>query len=144
MNKTLNQIAKEVVAKTILAADESTGTISKRLTSIGVDSTPEVNREYRQMLFTASGIENYVSGVILFDETIRQSSNNEIPFLNLLDEINISPGIKVDKGTAKFSEDKVDRYTEGADGLEKRFLYSSNLFSKPSAPSVSVSTLSSE
>ena len=120
MDKSLNEAAKKVVSKTILAADESSGTIKKRLASIGVTSTPEINRKYRQILFTSPGVEKYVSGVILYDETIRQATDNEVPFPKLLSEKKIAPGIKVDQGTVKFSEDKVDTYTQGLEGLEKR------------------------
>lgn len=127
MENSLNQIAQSVVSKTILAADESTKTITKRLATIGVGSNPEINRQYRQILFTAPGIEKYVSGVILFDETIRQSTDGGILIPKLLSEKGVAPGIKVDEGTEKFSEDKVDTFTKGLEGLEKRLLEYKNL-----------------
>ncbi|MBI2051816.1 fructose-bisphosphate aldolase class I [Candidatus Roizmanbacteria bacterium] len=130
MNKQLNETAKKVVAKTILAADESTKTITKRLATIGVVSNPEVNRQYRQILFTANEIEKYVSGVILYDETIRQKTDDGIPFTKLLSQEGVIPGIKVDMGTVKFSDDKPDTYTEGLEGLEKRLLEYKNLGAK--------------
>lgn len=122
MKNDLNQIARQVVSRTILAADESTKTITKRLATIGVESNPEVNRQYRQILFSADGIEKYVSGVILYDETIRQSADGGVPFPKALANKGVIPGIKVDAGTKKFSEDKVDTYTEGLDTLAKRYL----------------------
>ena len=101
MNKeSLASIAQALVApqKGILAADESSGTIKKRLDSIQVPSTEENRRAYRQLLFTADGIEKYISGVILYDETLRQSTEDGKPFAQLLAERGILPGIKVDTG----------------------------------------------
>src|SRR5919202_378502 len=96
----LEATAKALVAtgKGILAADESEGTIKKRFDSIGVESTEENRRAYRDLLFTTNGVEEYISGVILFDETIRQSSADGTPFPQLLESKGIIPGIKVDKG----------------------------------------------
>src|SRR5438067_3015432 len=96
----LQEIARAIVAdgKGILAADESSGTIKKRFDSIGVDSTEENRRAYRELLFTTEGAEEYISGVILFDETIRQSASDGTPFPKLLENKGIIPGIKVDKG----------------------------------------------
>ncbi|MBI2641486.1 fructose-bisphosphate aldolase class I [Candidatus Roizmanbacteria bacterium] len=116
----LHETAQKMVSRAILAADESTSTIKKRLATIGIESTPEVNRQYRQLLFTADGIENYVSGVILYDETIRQSTDGSIPFATLLEKKGIVPGIKVDKGTVAVSTLGVDKFTQGLDGLAKR------------------------
>ncbi len=116
----LNDIAHKVVSRTILAADESTGTIKKRLASVGIESTPETNRQYRQLLFTTPGIEQFVSGVILFDETIRQSTDDGVPFPILLEKKGIIPGIKVDKGTVKIVESGVDTITQGLEGLLER------------------------
>ena len=82
----------------MLAADESSPTIKKRFEPIGVESTEENRRRYREILFTAEGIERYVGGVILFDETLRQSTCDGIPFAELLSSRGIIPGIKVDKG----------------------------------------------
>src|SRR5438874_9817042 len=95
----LHETAKALVAegKGILAADESDGTIKKRFESIGVESTEENRRAYRDLLFTTEGAEDYISGVILFDETIRQSSADGTPFPKLLDGKGVIPGIKVDE-----------------------------------------------
>ncbi len=116
----LAKTAKEIVAKTILAADESTGTIQKRFASIGIESTPEINRQYRQLLFTSKGVENYVSGVIMYDETIRQSTDGGLPFPKLLADHGIVPGIKVDKGTVKIPLAGNDTFTQGFDKLVSR------------------------
>src|SRR5881396_3833734 len=96
----LETTARALVAegKGILAADESDGTIKKRFDSIGVESTEDTRRAYRDMLFTTDGAEEFISGVILFDETIRQSSLDGTPFPKLLDSKGIIPGIKVDEG----------------------------------------------
>lgn len=116
----LSTTARAVVSRTILAADESTGTITKRLASIGLESTPEMNRVYRQLLFATPGIEQFVSGVILFDETIRQSADGGTPFPQLLSGKDIVPGIKVDKGTVKIPGQSTDTFTQGFDDLGKR------------------------
>jgi fructose-bisphosphate aldolase class I len=108
-------------AKGILAADESFPTIEKRFKSIDIPSNEENRRAYRDMLFNTPGIEEYISGVILFDETLRQSSSNGTEFAKVLESKGIIPGIKVDAGAkdlAFFPEEKV---TEGLDGLRKRF-----------------------
>src|ERR671924_825465 len=96
----LEETASALVAegKGILAADESDTTIKKRFDSIGVESSEENRRGYRDLLFTTEGVEEYISGVILFDETIRQSSADGTPFPKLLASKGIIPGIKVDKG----------------------------------------------
>src|SRR5881398_2507693 len=96
----LETTARALVAegKGILAADESDGTIKKRFDSIGVESTEENRRGYRDLLFTTDGVQDYISGVILFDETIRQSSADGAPFPELLESKGIVPGIKVDSG----------------------------------------------
>src|SRR5437764_2157433 len=118
----LEETAQALVApgKGILAADESTGTIKKRFDSIGVDSTEENRRAYRDLLFTTSGAEEYISGVILFDETIRQSSADGTPFPKLLDSRGIIPGIKVDKGAKPLALTERETVTEGLDGLRER------------------------
>ena len=120
--KVLMTIASQMVSngKGILAADESSGTIKKRLDSINVESTEENRRNYREMLFTTDGIENYISGVILFDETIRQSSSNNIPFSELLSQKGILPGIKVDMGAKDLAQSNGEKITEGLDGLRER------------------------
>ena len=96
----LENTARALVAegKGILAADESTGTIKKRFDSIGVESTEDNRRAYRELLFTTEGVEEYISGVILFDETIRQSARDGTPFPKLLESKGVIPGIKVDEG----------------------------------------------
>src|SRR5205814_4015626 len=96
----LEKTARALVAegKGILAADESDSTIKKRFDSIGVESTEENRRAYRELLFATDGVEEYISGVILFDETIRQSAADGMPFPKLLESRGIIPGIKVDKG----------------------------------------------
>src|SRR5215210_9298146 len=96
----LHETARALVANNrgILAADESSGTIAKRFDSIGLDSTEENRRGYRDMLFTTPGLEDWVSGVILYDETIRQSTSDGTPFAQLLAGKGVIPGIKVDLG----------------------------------------------
>jgi fructose-bisphosphate aldolase, class I len=119
----LESTARALVAenKGILAADESDGTIKKRFDSIGVESTEENRRAYRDLLFTTAGAEEYISGVILFDETIRQSSADGTPFPQLLERRGIIPGIKVDKGAKPLANASGETITEGLDGLRARF-----------------------
>src|SRR6476620_599833 len=119
---TLTEIAQAVVApgKGILAADESSGTIKKRFDSICVESTEDNRRAYRQMLFTAPGSADHISGVILFDETIRQSASDGTPFPQLLEGRGIIPGIKVDKGAKPLAGAEGETVTEGLDGLRER------------------------
>jgi fructose-bisphosphate aldolase class I len=119
----LTGTARALVAngKGILAADESGGTITKRFDAIGVESTEESRRAYRDLLFTASGAEQWISGVILFDETIRQSSADGTPFPKLLAAKGIIPGIKVDKGAKPLALAPGETITEGLDGLRERF-----------------------
>jgi len=118
----LSKIAMDLVApgKGILAADESTGTIKKRFASIGIESNPELNRVYRQLLFTTFGIEEFISGVIMYDETIRQSADDGEYFSKLLKNKGIIPGIKVDKGTVDLENFPGEKVTEGLDGLRGR------------------------
>jgi fructose-bisphosphate aldolase, class I len=118
----LNKTAAAIVAegKGILAADESDGTIKKRFDSIGVESTEENRRGYRDLLFTTEGVEEYISGVILFDETIRQSSADGTPFPKLLESKGVIPGIKVDKGAKPLALAEGETVTEGLDGLRGR------------------------
>ena len=106
--------------KGILAADESNPTIKKRFDSIGIESIEENRRRYRELLFTTDGIEQYISGVILFDETLRQSSRDGVPFAKLLSSRGIIPGIKVDKGAKTLALYPADKVTEGLDGLRER------------------------
>jgi fructose-bisphosphate aldolase, class I len=99
-NDKLRSVAKAIVAKQkgILAADESSPTITKRFDSVKVECTEENRRRYREILFTTEGIEHYIGGVILFDETLRQGTRDGTPFAELLSSCGIVPGIKVDKG----------------------------------------------
>ena len=119
----LNAIAKSIVAdhKGVLAADESTGTIKKRFDAIGVESTEENRRAYRNLLFTTPGSEEYVGGVILYDETIRQAADDGTPFPELLASKGIVPGIKVDLGAQDLAGHPGEKVTEGLDGLRARF-----------------------
>ncbi len=120
--KLLNETAKKMVApgKGILAADESDNTIKKRFDKIGLESTPENHRIYRQLLFKTPRIEEFISGVIMFDETIRQKSDDGIAFPKLLMGKGIIPGIKVDKGTKEMAAGSLEKITEGLEGLEER------------------------
>ena len=120
----LEATARALVAegKGILAADESDGTIKKRFDSIGVESTEENRRGYRDLLFTTEGVEEYISGVILFDETIRQSSADGTPFPKLLESKGIIPGIKVDQGAKPLALAEGETITEGLDGLRERLV----------------------
>src|SRR5256884_8047748 len=122
MGQNLEETARALVApgKGILAADESTGTIKKRFDSIGVESTEETRRAYRDLLFTTEGAEDFISGVILYDETIRQSSDDGTPFPKLLESKGIVPGIKVDKGAKDLANAPGETVTEGLDGLRER------------------------
>ena len=118
----LQSTAQALVAegKGILAADESTGTIKKRLDSIGVESTEETRRAYRELLFTTEGAEEFISGVILYDETIRQSASDGTPFPKLLESKGVIPGIKVDTGAKPLALTDGETITEGLDGLRDR------------------------
>ncbi len=118
----LANIARAMVApgKGILAADESTPTIKKRFDSISVESTEDSRRTYREMLFTTAGAEQYISGVILFDETLRQSASDGTAFPKLLSERGVLPGIKVDKGAKDLPAAAGEKVTEGLDGLRDR------------------------
>src|SRR3954466_5896276 len=119
----LENTARALVAegKGILAADESTGTIKKRFDSIGIESTEQNRRAYRDLLFTTEGVEEYISGVILFDETIRQSTADGTPFPQLLESRGVIPGIKVDQGAKPLALAPGETITEGLDGLRERF-----------------------
>jgi fructose-bisphosphate aldolase class I len=106
--------------KGILAADESDNTIKKRFDAISVPSTEETRREYRELLITTPGIEEFISGVILYDETIKQRSHAGIPFPEILSQKGILTGIKVDKGTVDLANFSHEKATEGLDGLGVR------------------------
>ena len=118
----LAAIANAMVAdnKGLLAADESTGTIGKRLDSISVKSTEDTRRDYREMLFRADGLGEYISGVILYDETIRQNAADGTSLTRILNEKGILPGIKVDTGAKALAGAEDEKVTEGLDGLRER------------------------
>src|SRR6201987_485846 len=118
----LETVARKLVApgKGILAADESSGTIEKRLKSISVPSTEENRRAYREVLFTTKGAGEFISGVILFDETIRQKTRDGRTFVEALEQQGIIPGIKVDKGAKAMANFPGEKITEGLDGLRER------------------------
>lgn len=118
----LKRTAAAMIApgKGILAADESSPTIAKRFKSIDLESTESNRRAYRQMLFTTPGFAEHVGGVILFDETLRQSSDDGVPFAKLLTDLGVVPGIKVDKGAKPLAGYPGEKVTEGLDGLRDR------------------------
>ena len=122
MSQELQDTARAIVApgKGILAADESSPTIKKRFDSISVESSEENRRDYREMLFTTEGANEFISGVILFDETIRQTGASGKPMVEILGEQGILPGIKVDKGAKALAGARVEKVTEGLDGLRER------------------------
>lgn len=118
----LNETAQAMVApgKGILAADESTGTIERRFGAIGVESTEENRRDYRELLFRAEGMAEYISSVILFDETIRQDAADGTPLVKVVQEAGVIPGIKVDLGAKPLAGAPGETVTEGLDGLRDR------------------------
>ena len=118
----LNKIAEQMVAgnKGLLAADESSGTIKRRFDTIKLESTESNRRDYREMLFTADGIGRYISGVILYDETIRQKAKDGTPLVEILRKNGVLPGIKVDAGTKPLPGSPEEKITEGLDGLSER------------------------
>ncbi len=119
----LEQVAAQIVApgKGLLAADESTPTIGKRFAAVSVESSPENRRGYRELLLTAPGLAEHISGVILFDETLRQSTSGGVPFAEVLQLAGILPGIKVDRGTTALPGFPGETATAGLDGLRERF-----------------------
>jgi len=121
-NTELHEMAEALVApgRGILAADESDTTIQKRFDTIMLESTEELRRSYREILFTTPGAEEFISGVILFDETIRQSATDGTPFPELLASKGIIPGIKVDLGRHRLALIESEMVTEGLDGLRDR------------------------
>ncbi len=118
----LEQTVADILRKGrgILAADESTGTIAKRFASISVENSEENRRAYREMLFSAAGAQEFVSGVILYEETLGQKSSSGKPFPELLASQGVVPGIKVDKGTVDLPATRGEKITEGLDGLGER------------------------
>ncbi|KAL4224380.1 hypothetical protein ACF0H5_017833 [Mactra antiquata] len=118
----LRNIANAIVApgKGILAADESTGTIAKRFAGIGVENTEENRRRYRELLFTAENVGENISGVILFHETLYHKTKDGVPFVKILNDKGIIPGIKVDKGMVVLAGTDGESTTQGLDGLSER------------------------
>ncbi len=118
----LNAVAQALVAegKGILAADESAPTIKKRFDSISLESTEATRRAYRELLFTTPGVGDFISGVILFDETLRQQAADGTPFAKVLEDLGVIPGIKVDAGAKPLAGAPGEKITEGLDGLRER------------------------
>src|SRR5262245_8383345 len=127
----LNKVANAMVApgRGVLAADESAGTCKKRFDAIGVESTEENRRDYRELLFRSKGMAN-ISGVILFDETIRQNAKDGTPLARIIEQAGSLPGIKVDKGTKPLPFCPGEVITEGLDGLRERLVEYRNLGAK--------------
>lgn len=123
-NDELEQTARVLLAegKGILAADESTPTIARRFASVDLPSTEETRRSYRELLFTTPDVEQFISGVILFDETIRQRASDGSLFPVLLEQRGIVPGIKVDRGATPLPGTPDEKVTEGLDGLRERLV----------------------
>ena len=120
----LERTARAMVAegKGILAADESSGTIKKRFDAIQLESTEEHRRTYREMLFTAQGVKDAISGVIFYDETLRQKTRDGVAFPEYLSRQGILPGIKVDLGAKPLANYPGETITEGLDGLRERLI----------------------
>jgi fructose-bisphosphate aldolase class I len=120
----LENVAKAMVAanKGILAADESSGTIKKRFDKIGLESTEEARRTYRELLFTTPSMAQSISGVIFYDETLRQKTSNGVPFPEFLAKLGVVPGIKVDMGAKPLAAFPNETITEGLDGLRERLM----------------------
>ncbi|MBS0388659.1 MAG: fructose-bisphosphate aldolase class I [Proteobacteria bacterium] len=120
----LESVAAAMVAagKGILAADESSGTIKKRFDKIGLESTEEARRNYRELLFTTPAMAQSISGVIFYDETLRQKTSSGVPFADYLGKLGVVPGIKVDMGTKALAGFPSETITEGLDGLRERLM----------------------
>ncbi len=118
----IEKIAKQIIAKGsgILAADESTGTMTKRLSSVNVESTAENRLKFRETLFSSEGMKNYIGGVILYDETIKQKTLSGKTIPELIESSGSVPGIKVDTGAKKLAGSPEEKITEGLDGLRER------------------------
>src|SRR3989344_7504664 len=122
MSTNLNTIAAQMVApgKEILAADKSTGTIEKKCAKAGISCTEDSRRAYRELFFTTSGIGEFISGVILYDETIRQSASDGRAFVSVLQQAGVLPGIKVDQGVQEMDGSPNEKVTKGLNGLPER------------------------
>src|SRR5713226_6736351 len=120
--QSLDEVARALVApgKGILAADESTSTIKRRFDAIGVENNEQNRRAYRELLFRTKGAADYISGVILYDETIRQKAGDGTPLVKVLTDQGVSPGIKVDLGAKPLAFRPGEVVTEGLDGLRER------------------------
>ncbi len=120
--KLMSETARGMVAqgKGLLAADESAGTCKKRFDSVAVECNEENRRAYRELLFTTPGVQDFVSGVILFDETLKQKARDATPFAEYMRKVGIIPGIKVDGGAQDMALHPGEKVTEGLDGLRKR------------------------
>lgn len=118
LRTTVEQLSTQ--GKGILAADESTGTITKRFQALGIESTDESRRQYRELLLTAPTVQQYIAGVILYEETLNQVSSDGAPFAELLKRQGILPGIKVDKGLVLLPNTQEENVTQGLDGLPER------------------------
>ena len=118
----IEKIAKQIIAKGggILASDESTGTMTKRLSSVNVESTAENRLKFRETLFSSEGMKNYIGGVILYDETIKQKTSSGKTIPELIESSGSIPGIKVDTGAKKLAGSPEEKITEGLDGLRER------------------------
>ena len=118
----IEKIAKQIIAKGrgILAADESTGTMTKRLSSVNIESTAENRLKFRETLFSSEGMKNYIGGVILYDETIKQKTSSGKTIPELIEGSGSVTGIKVDTGAKKLAGSPEEKITEGLDGLRER------------------------
>lgn len=120
LESTINKIA--VRGKGILAADESTPTITKRFEAVGIPSTEDTRRAYREMLVTTPNISDFIAGIILYEETLNQKTNSGVLFPEFLKQHNLLPGIKVDKGLTFLPNTKDEQVTQGLDGLNERMV----------------------
>lgn len=120
LESTINKLAAK--GKGILAADESTPTITKRFQAVGIESSDETRRAYRELLMTTPGCNQFIAGVILFEETLNQKTSQGIPFPEALKSLGILPGIKVDKGLVHLANAGTDQITQGLDGLAERLI----------------------
>src|SRR5437879_13683377 len=121
----LNKVANAMVApgRGILDADEDSGTIKKRFDQIGIESTADSRRDYRELMFRSNeGMSKYISGVILYDETIRQNAKDGTPLVKVIEKAGSLPGIKVDKGTTPLPFCPGEVITEGIDGIRQGFI----------------------